>query len=87
MRPLPRGKELSNSIPTALKLWHYLGVLLNLAGRPAGSRSGLGKGNAPESHAPGLVLRGGWVTSYRFTNQYDKAIAIMEKGLRFNRTT
>ena len=49
-----RGVELNPNGDEALA---YLGYFLNVAGRPAEAITVPGKSNAPESHAPGLLLR------------------------------
>jgi adenylate cyclase len=73
-----RGVELN---PNGAEALAFLGYFLNMAGRPAEAIAVLEKAMRLNP-MPWAYLYGWLGNSYRLTNQNDKAIAILEKGLR-----
>ena len=80
-KAIAEGEKAVELNPNGAQAMAYLGYFLNMAGRPAEGVTFLEKAMRLNPMPPPLYY--GWLgNGYRLTNQNDKAIAILEKGLR-----
>jgi adenylate cyclase len=81
MRPLPRGERAVELNPNGAEALAYLGHFLNVAGRPKEAITILHRAMRLNPMPPAFYysILG---RSYMLTEQYEKAIAELEKGLQ-----
>ena len=80
-KAIAEGERAVELNPNASDAQAFLGMFLNVAGRPAEGITVLEKAMRLNPMPPAYYY--GWLgNSYSLTNQYDKAIATLEKGLR-----
>ena len=80
-KAIAEGEKAVELNPNGAEALAFLGYFLNVAGRPAEAITVLDKAMRLNPMPPAFYYA--WLgISYRLTNQYDKAIAILEKGLR-----
>jgi adenylate cyclase len=80
-KAIAEGERAAELNPNGDDALAYLGYFLNVAGRPAEAITVLHKAMRLNPMPPALYY--GWLgSSYRLINRNDKAIAILEKGLR-----
>jgi adenylate cyclase len=80
-KAIAEGESAVELNPNGNEALAFLGAFLNSAGRPADAITVLDKAMRLNPMPPAYYY--GWLgTSYRLMNQYDRAIATLEKGLR-----